>query len=170
MDLSLVARVLHVLAVILWIGGVGFVTLVLLPALRPQAGRTDWLDRFLLLENRFAWLARFAALLAGLTGFYILYDDDLWYRFAEPSFWWMHGMILVWAIFSFILFIGEPLFLDAWLQAKVARDPAGAHRLVYRLHLLLLVLSLVVAAGAVAGNHGGHVFCWFGWRNAAGRL
>ena len=158
MDLSLVARVLHVLAVILWIGGVGFVTLVLLPALRPQAGRTDWLDKFLLLENRFAWLARFAALLAGLTGFYILYDDDLWYRFAEPSFWWMHGMILVWAVFSFILFIGEPLFLDAWLLAKVARDPIGAHRLVYQLHLLLLILSLVVAAGAVAGNHGGPLF------------
>ena len=58
MDLSLIARVLHVLAVILWIGGVGFVTLVLLPALRPQAGRADWLDKFILLENRFAWLAR----------------------------------------------------------------------------------------------------------------
>ena len=158
MDLSLVTRVLHVLAVILWIGGVGFVTLVLLPALWPPAGRTDWLDKFILLENRFAWLARFASLLAGLTGFYMLYDDDLWYRFGEPSFWWMHGMILVWAIFSFILFTGEPLFLDAWLHAKAARDPAGAHRLVYRLHLLLLILSLVGAAGAVAGSHGGLVF------------
>jgi uncharacterized membrane protein len=158
MDLSLIARILHVLAVIIWIGGVGFVTLVLLPALRPQAGRADWLEKFILLENRFAWLARFASLLAGLTGFYILYDYDLWSRFAEPSFWWMYGMILVWALFSFILFIGEPLFLDDWLLARVARDPVGTHRLVYRLHVVLLLLSLLVTAGAVAGNHGGHIF------------
>src|SRR6185295_11497257 len=109
MDLSLIARVLHVLAIIVWIGGVGFVTFVLLPALRPQTGGADWLDKFILLENRFAWLARFASLLAGLTGFYILYDYNLWDRFAEPTFWWLHGMILVWAIFSFVLFIGEPL-------------------------------------------------------------
>ena len=158
MDLSLIARVLHVLAVVIWIGGVGFVTLVLLPALRPQAGRADWLEKFILLENRFAWLARFASLLAGITGFYILYDYDLWDRFAEPSFWWMYGMILVWALFSFILFIGEPLFLDDWLLARVARDPIGTHRLVYRLHVVLLLLSLLVTAGAVAGNHGGHIF------------
>jgi putative copper export protein len=158
MDLPLIARILHVVAVVLWIGGVGFVTLVLLPALKPAAQTADWLEKFLQFENRFAWLARIASLLTGLTGFYILYAFDIWDRFAEPDFWWMYGMILVWAIFTFILFIGEPLFLERWLRARVARDPAGAHRLVYRLHLLLLLASLLVAAGAVAGNHGGHVF------------
>ena len=90
----------------------------------PQAGRADWLEKFILLENRFAWLARFASLLTGLTGFYILYDYDLWDRFAEPSFWWMYGMILVWMLFSFILFIGEPLFQ----HAREPRTQAVDHR------------------------------------------
>jgi len=34
MDHAIVARALHVLGVVLWIGGVGFVTSVLLPAVR----------------------------------------------------------------------------------------------------------------------------------------
>ena len=34
MDQLAIARALHVLAVVLWIGGVGFVTTVLLPAVR----------------------------------------------------------------------------------------------------------------------------------------
>jgi uncharacterized membrane protein len=158
MNLSIAARVLHVLAVILWIGGVGFVTLVLLPALRAQAGTPDWLARFAALEQRFAWQARIVSLLAGLTGLYLIVDYDLWDRFGYLNFWWMHGMVLVWALFTFVLFLGEPLFLDRWLRQRTARDAAGTHRLVYRLHMVLLILSLIVAAGAVAGSHGGHVF------------
>jgi uncharacterized membrane protein len=155
MDLSIAARVIHVLAVILWIGGVGFVTLALLPALRPLASSGEWLARFQAQENRFAWQSRLTTLLAGLSGLYMIVDYDLWDRFADAAYWWMHGMVLVWLIFSFVLFIGEPLFLDRWLRAHVERDPARAYRLVLRLHRLLLLLSLLVAAGAVAGSHGG---------------
>ena len=155
MELSILARVIHVLAVILWIGGVAFVTVVLLPALRPLASGSEWLDRFQAQENRFAWQSRLTTLVAGLSGLYIIVDYDLWDRFAEAAFWWMHGMVLVWAVFSFVLFIGEPLFLDRWLRGYAARDPRGAYRLALRLHRLLLLLSLLVIAGAVAGSHGG---------------
>lgn len=155
MDLSIAARIIHLLAVILWIGGVGFVTLVLLPALRPLADSGEWLVRFEAQENRFAWQSRLTTLLAGLSGLYLIIGYDLWDRFADPAFWWMHGMVLVWVIFSFVLFIGEPLFLDRRLRAQVARDPRGAYMLVLRLHRLLLLLSLLVAAGAVGGSHGG---------------
>lgn len=52
------ARVVHVLAVVLWIGGVAFVTLVLLPAvkrLREPGERVEFFER---MESGFARQAR----------------------------------------------------------------------------------------------------------------
>ncbi len=34
---------------------------------------------------------------------------DLWDHFRNLEFLWMHAMVLLWLIFTFILFVGEPL-------------------------------------------------------------
>lgn len=62
------AKPLHVLAVVLWIGGVGFATSVLLPAVRRLKTTAERVAFFDAIERRFAWQARGATLLAGLTG------------------------------------------------------------------------------------------------------
>ena len=143
------------LAVVLWIGGVAFVTAVLLPAVRqhvPPAQRLPFFDR---IERRFAWQARVTTLLAGVTGFWMTARYDLWPRFAQPEFWWMHAMVLVWALFTLMLFVLEPLVLHRWLGARHARDPGSTFALVQRLHWILLTASLITVFGAVAGSHGG---------------
>jgi uncharacterized membrane protein len=149
------ARALHVLAVVLWIGGVAFVTTVLLPAVRRTQAPAERLAFFDRVERRFAWQARATTLLAGLSGFWMTHRYGLWARFTEPGFWWMHAMVLVWALFTLMLFVLEPLVLHRWLQARAKVDPEGTFALVQRLHWALLVLSLVATAGAVAGAHGG---------------
>jgi hypothetical protein len=63
-------------------------------------------------------------------------------------------MVLVWALFTLLLFVLEPLFLHRWLSQRVRRDPASTFTLVARLHRVLLGMSLVTVAGAVAGSHG----------------
>ena len=150
-----IARALHVLAVVLWIGGVAFVTTVLLPAVRRMLRPQERLAFFDRIERRFAWQARATTLLAGVSGFWMTDRFGLWPRFAEPGFWWMHAMVLVWAIFTVMLFVLEPLVLHRWLEARNARDPEGTVRLVQRLHWALLVAALVTVAGAVGGAHGG---------------
>ena len=67
-DLAL-ARSLHVVAVVLWIGGVGFVTTVLLPAIRRLTAPEERVAFFDAIERRFAWQARATTLIAGLSGF-----------------------------------------------------------------------------------------------------
>jgi putative copper export protein len=67
-----IARTIHVIAVVLWIGGVGFVTTVLLPAVRRMKSPAERLAFFDGIERRFAWQARMTTLLAGLSGLYIL--------------------------------------------------------------------------------------------------
>jgi uncharacterized membrane protein len=150
-----VARVLHVLGVVLWIGGVAFVTLVLLPAAVRHPDTAQGIAAFEQFERRFSLHARVWTLLTGLSGFYITWRLDLWSRFAEIQFWWMHAMVALWLVFSAVLFVLEPLFLHRWFSARARHNPAGTLRLVSRIHWVLLTASLITLAGAVAGSHGG---------------
>ncbi|HEV2548270.1 MAG TPA: hypothetical protein VGU20_13105 [Stellaceae bacterium] len=157
MDDVAIARALHVLSVVLWIGGVAFVTTVLLPALRRRPAE-ERLEVFDALERRFSHQARVTTLVAGASGFYMAARLDLWDRFHATAFWWMHGMVLVWLLFTAMLFIAEPLFLHRWLASRARRAPASTFRLVEWLHGCLLALSLVTILGAVAGSHGFFLF------------
>lgn len=82
------------------------------------------------------------------------YRLELWDRFLDAGYWWMHAMVGVWALFSVVLFVLEPLFLHRWFLERARRDPERTFRLVERLHWLLLTISLVTTFGAVAGAHG----------------
>jgi uncharacterized membrane protein len=147
-------RALHVVAIVLWIGGVAFVTTVLLPAVRRIADPRDRVELFERIERRFAWQARVTTLLAGITGFALLSGLDGWRRYRMAEFWWIHAMTFVWVVFTLMLFVLEPLVLDRWFRARAARDPEGTFALIERMHWLLLTLSLLTALGAVAGSHG----------------
>ena len=154
MDGLELSRALHVVAVVIWIGGVAFVTLTLLPVLGRSRASDDWFVRFTAIERRFAWIARAALLVAGGSGFYLIVATGAWDRFTMISYWWMHAMVVVWVLFAFMLFVIEPLGLDRALRERARRDPARAHLLVSRAHWLLLIASLIAAFGAVAGRHG----------------
>ena len=152
MDDIAIARAIHVLSVVLWIGGVAFVTTVLLPSLRRRPAE-ERLDAFDALERRFSQQARVTTLVAGVSGFYMVVRLDLWDRFHATAFWWMHAMLVVWLLFTAMLFIAEPLFLHRWLAARARQAPTSTFRLVEWLHRCLLTLSLLTILGAVAGSH-----------------
>lgn len=153
MDLFTLARALHVLAVVHWIGGVAMVTLVILPSLMrmPAAER---LPAFEAIEGRFSLQARISTLVAGLTGLWMTWELAAWDRFADPAFWWMHAMVAIWALFTLVLFIAEPLVLHRWFHARAQVDPDGTFALVLRFHRILLTLSAITTGGAVLGAHG----------------
>jgi len=57
-DYFVLSRTLHVLGVVVWIGGVAFVTTVLIPALKKITDSQYRLELFEQLEGRFAFQAR----------------------------------------------------------------------------------------------------------------
>jgi uncharacterized membrane protein len=150
----ILARALHILGVVLWIGGVAFVTTVLLPSVKRLASPAERVALFDAIESQFAWQARFTTLLVGGTGLYLVYVWNLWDRFLTLRFWWMHAMVAVWTIFTVLLFVAEPLFLHRWFHETAKADPERTFRRIEVLHWLLLTISLVTVAGAVAGSHG----------------
>ncbi len=148
------ARVVHVVAVVLWIGGVAMVTTVLLPALRRMDTPEEAITLFERLESRFALQAKIAVVLTGLSGFYMLDYIDGWDRYTDLSYWWVHAMTAIWAIFTLVLFVLQPLFLHRWFTEHGEANPTGTFAVVIRFHRVLLILSLLTVAGAVAGSHG----------------
>jgi len=154
MDELILARVLHVLGVVLWIGGVAMVTLVLLPLLARMSSATEAMEIFARFRQRFAAQARISTLIVGLSGFYMVYALDVWQRFVQWQYWWMHAMVLIWLFFSVMLFVMEP---RSRRQATVPAQKNIAPEMfakIQRKHMILLILSLITIAGAVAGSHG----------------
>ncbi len=152
MDDFTLARVAHVLAVLFWIGGVAFVTTVVIPSVRRNHPPAERLAAFHAFEGRFAPQARVWVVLAGVSGLWMIHRADMWYRFAEPGFWWMHAMVAVWLLFAAVLFVAEPLALHRRMASSPT--PEADFERLERGHRVLLALSLVTFIGATAGAHG----------------
>lgn len=148
------ARAIHVIGVILWIGGVAFVTTVLVPALKEVSDAQQRLTLFEKLEGKFAFQARFATLITGASGFYMLHFMNAWDRYHHLQFWWLHLMTFIWAIFTLILFVLEPLILHKWFIKKAKDDSEKTFKILHRMHKVLLFLSLLAVFGAMMGSHG----------------
>lgn len=153
-----VALAIHVVSVVLWIGGVAMVTTVLLPAVRRFKEPPERFAFFATIERGFAVQARATTLLAGASGFYMAHRLSLWPHFMTLEGWWLDAMLVIWLLFTFMLFVAEPLFLDRWLQARARRAPDTTFVLLRWLHGALLTLSLLTILGAVAGSHGLSIF------------
>ncbi len=149
-----VARALHVLGVVFWIGGVAFVTTVLIPSLRRLDSAQQRMELFERLEGQFAFQAKLATVVTGAAGFYLVAVMDAWSRYLYWQFWWMHLMTFIWVIFTLVLFVLEPLFLHRWFHSLVLKDDSNAFFWLHRMHKILLSLSLLAVFGAVAGSHG----------------
>ena len=156
MEQFTLARVIHVLTIVLWIGGVGMVTTVLIPAIKKMTSKEDQIKTFETIEGKFAIQAKITTLLTGLSGFYMLYEMDAWNRYLDLRYWWIHAMTLVWVLFTLILYVLEPLVLHKLFKTYAETNPEKTFNIMHRLHWVLLVLSLITIAGTVAGSHG-----WF---------
>jgi uncharacterized membrane protein len=148
-DIAL-ARALHVLAIAHWIGGVAFVTLVVL----PLAIRDNTPGLFEAVERRFGAQVRISILVAGASGLWMTWRMDLWGRFLDADLWWMGAMAALWAVFMLMLFVAEPLLHDV-VAALVRSAPRRTLVRMMTLHVILLLIASAIILGAVSGSHGG---------------
>jgi uncharacterized membrane protein len=154
MDDVTIARALHVLAIVLWIGGVGLIMTVLLPALRRLPDQAQRIAVFEAIEGRFGRQAHLSILVAGLSGFYMLVRMNAWDQFGSLPYWWIHAMVLVWLLFVAMLFMLEPLVLHRRFAERARQNSDATFRTIHHFHIILLALSLLTILGAVAGSRG----------------
>ncbi|HLK86533.1 MAG TPA: hypothetical protein VKT27_08495 [Candidatus Binataceae bacterium] len=149
--LFVIARALHVLSLVVWIGGLGMVTTVILPALRrlDSSAQQAWLfDR---VERRFRPQAQVAWAIVGASGLYMLAWLRAWARLIDIRYWWMDAMIALWLAFGAVLFVAEPLILGPRLRDGMNAEVLRRFQI---LHWVLLIVSLSVIGVVIAGIYG----------------
>lgn len=139
---------IHVLSVVWWIGGVAMVTATLLPIFN-RLPVPERIQRIRELEHRFANQARAAVVLVGISGFWMLGLTGGFARLRFAYGWWIDLMLLVWVLFTVMLFVAEPLRLPA--KVGLILKP----RVFLALHAVLLTLALLAIACGVIGARGG---------------
>ena len=151
-DLAL-ARAIHVLAVVHWIGGIAIVTTIVLPQSRLLTDANAAIASFETFERPFARQARVSVTLAGISGFYMLWRLAAWERFQAPAFWWLHLMVALWILFVLMLFVLEPLGIDRLFRSYALRQRERAFALATRLHwAALLIATFTIGAGVLAAH------------------
>ncbi|MBF0148139.1 MAG: hypothetical protein HQL84_18315 [Magnetococcales bacterium] len=154
MDWEQLARIVHVVCVVFWIGGVAMVTTVMLPVLKEMDKDSDAFKLFHTFEKKFARQARLTTAITAISGITMLWTTHGWSRFLEGAYWWLHAMVLIWLLFTIMLFIIEPFVLPRMITRI---SPTGARRvfpIMQRLHVILLIGSVIAIMGAVGGSHG----------------
>jgi uncharacterized membrane protein len=146
----IIARALHIIAVVLWIGGVAFVTTVLIPAIRNSQSNKNGFNLFERLEGKFSFQAKLSTFVTGVSGFYMLYIMNAWSSMS----WWIYLMIFVWVIFTLVLFVLEPLFLHQWFRRQAEKNNKRTFFFLQMMHIILLSISLAAVFSGVAGVHG----------------
>jgi uncharacterized membrane protein len=149
------ARAIHVLALVHWIGGVAAVTTIVLPRARRLPEAIDAVAAFESFERPFASQARISILVAGLSGVYMLMKLDAWNRFLNASFWWLHLMVVVWILFALMIYVLEPLVLHRRFQDFAMKEKDFAFTVATRVHAVALSVAFLAIVAGVLGAHGG---------------
>ncbi len=100
----------HVAVVVLWIGGVSFVTIIIFPMLLKMEESLEKVLMFQRVESVFARLARYYAWIAGITGFALLYLKGLIKHLFTGDAIGPSIMLVVWVFYTLVLTFEKKVF------------------------------------------------------------
>ncbi len=145
---------LHVLGVVVWIGGVAFVTTIVFPMILRMENSIEKVIFFQGLEHRFARTAKFSVTLVGLTGAWLLRETGEWnLLFTLPGI----GptlMIVVWTFYVLVLAFEGRLF-KLIFRGGAQQDTSKVFIRLSFFHWVVLGLSLLAIGVGVWAGHGG---------------
>lgn len=145
---------IHVLGVVIWIGGVAFVTLIVFPMIIRMEGSLEKMVFFQGIEHRFAKIAKLSVFIVGLTGAWLLHLTDEWDILFEFSGIGPTLMLIVWTFYVLILFLEGRLF-KLIFRGKAQPDTSKVFSILTVFHWVVLSLSLLAIGVGVWSGHGG---------------
>lgn len=155
-------HIIHLITVILWIGGLAFVTVIMLPI---TLGTKDSLQKvlsFQRVEHRFAKLARIYNIVTGVSGFVMLFMMDWQKLLFTRDGAALTVMTVIWVFWFVMLFGLEPIIirkmLEKMIKGEEKMDIDGVFRKMFVLHWVLMVVSFAAAAAGALHAHGYRIF------------
>ncbi|MEK7773881.1 MAG: hypothetical protein AAB307_05990 [Deltaproteobacteria bacterium] len=158
MPLFYLMHIAHLLTVILWIGGLAFVTIIVLPMAIRTPDALQKVLTFQRIEHRFARLARVYNLVTGVSGLIMMFlmgwQKLLFTRAGIP----LTFMLLIWVFWFVMLFGLEPIVIKKMLEnlAKSGNkmDIDTVFKRMNRLHWLMVFISLAASVAGALVAHG----------------
>lgn len=152
-----VITAIHVVTVLLWIGGVSFVTIIIFPMLVRMGDSLEKVLMFQSVENVFVRLARYYVVVVGITGFLLLYLTDQFSKLFTMQTLGITFMLTVWGLYSFILLFERKIFAKLFADSK-KYDPDKIMVRLSKGHWVILALSLAAVFMGVLVNHSKNLF------------
>jgi uncharacterized membrane protein len=144
----------HVLGVVVWIGGVAFVTMIVFPIITRMENSLEKVIFFQGMEHRFAKIAKISVAVVGLTGGWLLYLTGEWRILFSMVGMGPTLMILVWTFYVLVLLFEGKLFKMIF-GSRAQQDTDKIFSLLSRFHWVVLGLSLLTIGVGVWAGHGG---------------
>ena len=151
-------HIIHLITVIIWIGGLSFITIIVIPMLISWDDPLQKVLTFQRIEHRFAPVARIYNIITGVTGFVMVYLTG-WYKLYHTA----KGlplliMTIIWLVWFVMLFGLEPLIvkkmLDRMVKSGVKMEIEAVFSRMNKMHWVLLLLSLVASTAGIIFAHG----------------
>ncbi len=146
--------IVHVIAVIIWIGGVAFVTLVIFPMMYRTEGSLQKALLFQGVEHRFAGLVKWLLGIVGATGIYMLYAEFGFGVLLEKRGLGILIMLVAWALYTTIILLERRIFGRIFADPEKI-DMDRALRMINGMHWFLLTISFSAVAAGIWFAHGG---------------
>jgi len=145
---------LHVTTIVLWIGGVAFVTIIIFPMLLSIEDSLEKVLLFQRVENKFARQARTYAWIAGVTGVLLLYFTGQHRELFTLNALGATVMFIVWLFYILVLTFEKKIFAVLFDQSEKL-DAAKIFARLNTFHWIILGLSLSAVFLGVWSGHGG---------------
>ncbi len=145
--------IVHVLTVIIWIGGLAFVTMLIFPSMYRMTETLQKVLFFQRIEHRFAPLARIYAAITGLSGFGMLFYSGRHSLLFTRAGLFLTIMIIIWVLWVVMLFGLEPIIirkmLDRMMKGDKKLDVDAVFKRMNLMHWILLAVSLTAAGSGI---------------------
>ncbi|MFA5073993.1 MAG: hypothetical protein WC539_08890 [Nitrospirota bacterium] len=145
--------IIHVLAVILWIGGLAFIATVIFPMVYQAQGVHQKVLLFQRVEQGYSVISKWLVNIAGLTGVWILYKKFGFGILLQNRGIGIVIMLIVWILYTLLTMLQRPVFAKLFAEAENI-DIEQMFRLVHALYWAVLAVSFLAVAGGIWFGHG----------------
>ncbi len=147
---------IHVIGVVIWIGGVAFVTTTVFPMIMRMEGSLEKVLFFQGVEHRFAKIAKAMVVLVGITGFWLLRLTGEWDILFSLAGIGPTVMLVVWTFYVLVLLFEARLFRVIF-GGGGQQDTGKVFFHLTVFHWVILVMSLFAVLVGVWAGHGGRL-------------
>lgn len=144
--------IIHVVGVIIWIGGVAFVTMVIFPMMYRTEGSLEKALLFQGVEHRFSAIVRWLIAIVGGTGLYLLSAKHGFSILSAQRGLGIVIMLFVWTFYTAVLLFEKKIFGKLFADPEKT-DMDRALKMINAMHWVLLTLSFTAVAGGIWFAH-----------------